>query len=327
MKVFKVIAAAVLVFCIAWLPPSQAAGSVSPGDTRVVVKSDAVVRDRSIRLRDVAEISGPDPALIMDLGSLVVGSVSSLGETRAIDIMSIRDFLEKRPWAHGVILEGASRVEVSRATLRVPEERLMQAGREFVESSMPWDSDRTRVIAVKAEEVLAPEGRIEFEFTPQRGEEYVGDVVLLITVKSDGETVRQVWWRGEVRVETDVLVANRFLERGHVIGQDDVTFKTVTLDRTRQGEAVSPGEIVGKKLRRSLRPGQSIGLRMVEEPPVIKRGEMITVVAESGLMRVSMKAQAREDGCLGDTIRVMNPASKKEFSGQVAGSSLVKVVF
>ncbi len=314
-----------VLFLLLTVVPAQS--SSKPEFTTILIKPSAVVHQNVVRLCDVSEITGPDNDLVVKLGSLAVGYAPDLGRKDIVDTSSIRSKLESRIWAHGVVLDGASSVEIRRAAVRIPEEKIKQVGKDFVERNMPWDPGRAEVIPLRAEEVLIPEGEYDFEITPQRNEEYLGDMMLLVSVRSNGELVKQVWWKGEVRVESEVVVVNRSLERGHIITEADITVRKVTMDRTHRGEVLTAQEVIGKELKRSVRPGQAITSRSVEEPALVKRGDTITVVAESKQLRISTKAVAREDGCKGDTIRLVNVSSKKEIMGKVMGASLVKVVY
>ena len=51
--------------------------------------------------------------------------------------------------------------------------------------------------------------------------------------------------------------------------------------------------------------------------PVIRRGEMTNARLEDGTLTVTIKAQALEDGTPGQTIRLRNMQSTRDFSGKV----------
>jgi flagella basal body P-ring formation protein FlgA len=64
---------------------------------------------------------------------------------------------------------------------------------------------------------------------------------------------------------------------------------------------------------------------MLEDLPVIKRQDVVTVVYETQTLRISTKAIAREDGLIGSRIRVRNADSQKEFEATVIRSGVVAV--
>jgi flagella basal body P-ring formation protein FlgA len=59
--------------------------------------------------------------------------------------------------------------------------------------------------------------------------------------------------------------------------------------------------------------------------PIIRRGQMTDAVIEDGALSVTMKAEALEDGTPGQTIRLRNPESTRDFSGKVLNEKTVLV--
>ncbi|MEK7360153.1 MAG: flagellar basal body P-ring formation chaperone FlgA, partial [Planctomycetota bacterium] len=59
---------------------------------------------------------------------------------------------------------------------------------------------------------------------------------------------------------------------------------------------------------------------------LIKRGECIKLLLQSGNLIIVAKGVAKEDGHLGKIIKVKNTDSKKEIQGRVEDASTVKVV-
>ena len=65
----------------------------------------------------------------------------------------------------------------------------------------------------------------------------------------------------------------------------------------------------------------------VEEKPLIRKGQVVDVVASEGIMLISMKGVALEDGLLNDFISIRNLTSKKSIEAQVIDENHVKVHF
>jgi len=130
-----------------------------------------------------------------------------------------------------------------------------------------------------------------------------------------------------VVVSRQIIVAARSLRRGETITESDVTTKSVALDKRNGAGAADLASVIGMKVKREIHPGQVIKTDYLHEPPVIKRGEVVMLVAESQMLRVTTQGRAKEDGCQGDSIRVMNLASKREIFGLVGGPALIKVAY
>jgi flagellar basal body P-ring formation protein FlgA len=61
--------------------------------------------------------------------------------------------------------------------------------------------------------------------------------------------------------------------------------------------------------------------------PLVHRGEIVNVVAEDGMLIVTLKAQALQSGAQGDLVTVRNMQTLKEITGRVVGQDCVAVSF
>ncbi|MEE9611432.1 MAG: flagellar basal body P-ring formation chaperone FlgA, partial [Desulfatiglandales bacterium] len=66
---------------------------------------------------------------------------------------------------------------------------------------------------------------------------------------------------------------------------------------------------------------------MLERPPIVKRGDMVTILAESGVLRVTVPGRVLEKGYLGELVRVQNAMSKRQIHARVINNSTVVVDF
>jgi len=61
--------------------------------------------------------------------------------------------------------------------------------------------------------------------------------------------------------------------------------------------------------------------------PLVRKGDIVDVVASEGGLIVTMKAQAVENGVRGDTVTVRNLETRKDISGQVVAQDRVDIRF
>jgi flagella basal body P-ring formation protein FlgA len=59
--------------------------------------------------------------------------------------------------------------------------------------------------------------------------------------------------------------------------------------------------------------------------PTVRRGDTVTIVAESSLLRITDLGKAKQDGAVGDYITVLNLRSKKVITAQITGPEQVAV--
>ena len=65
---------------------------------------------------------------------------------------------------------------------------------------------------------------------------------------------------------------------------------------------------------------------MVKEPIIIKRGDVVMIIAKAGALSVKSAGVAINDGRLGQQIQVKNKASKRIVVARVISSKQVQVV-
>jgi flagella basal body P-ring formation protein FlgA len=65
----------------------------------------------------------------------------------------------------------------------------------------------------------------------------------------------------------------------------------------------------------------------VARRPLVRKGDVVDVIASEGGLLVTMKAQATENGVRGDTVTVRNLETRKDISGLVVAEDRVEVRF
>jgi flagellar basal body P-ring formation protein FlgA len=78
---------------------------------------------------------------------------------------------------------------------------------------------------------------------------------------------------------------------------------------------------------RSVGAGRLLTWRDISLRPLVKKGALVDVSASDGLLLVTMKGIATENGARGDTVTVRNPESRKDFPAIVVDENRVQVRF
>jgi flagella basal body P-ring formation protein FlgA len=123
-----------------------------------------------------------------------------------------------------------------------------------------------------------------------------------------------------------VLVPKANLPKGHIVRSDDVVWKQLE-GADESAEYVTQYEqIVGQEARRAFRAAEPILLADVRSIPLIKRGDIVTVVARSQGIVVRMDAKARGDGAIGQSVKVVSLDGRRELTVRVTGYHEAMVV-
>lgn len=172
--------------------------------------------------------------------------------------------------------------------------------------SPPRATEPLSLVVLDAPPALASTLLVHFRL--QAGTQSVAETSLLVRV----QLMREVWCaRGPV-------------ERG--ITFDPAQFDTRRVDTLRERDTVAATETTAEMtLVRSVPAGRVLTWHDLARRPLVRKGQVIEVNAVSGTLTVSMKGLAMENGTAGETVRVRNMESKKEFSALVVADSRAEV--
>ncbi len=131
--------------------------------------------------------------------------------------------------------------------------------------------------------------------------------------------------RGRALQMTEVPVLRHRLARNQVIAADDLEWTRVPVARLGRGTVTDPAEIVGKSLRRALRPGRQLRESDLRAPLMVTKNSLVTLRLETAQMRLTAQGRALENGGLGEVVRVVNTKSNTLIYARVAGPNSVVV--
>jgi flagella basal body P-ring formation protein FlgA len=123
----------------------------------------------------------------------------------------------------------------------------------------------------------------------------------------------------------NVVVAAHSLSRGAVIGASDIMIQARNLQSEPFGYLTQGEQVVGMRTLRPIRAGAPIARSLVEEVPVVTRGQKVWLIAESPHLQVRMTGTALQDGAVGDRVRVQNRSSRKIVEGIVAQDGAIRI--
>ncbi|MEO1234191.1 MAG: flagellar basal body P-ring formation chaperone FlgA, partial [Myxococcota bacterium] len=111
---------------------------------------------------------------------------------------------------------------------------------------------------------------------------------------------------------------------GDTIRAEDLHTQRLMVDGAER-YALSVDSLVGRVAQSTLLVDRPVPARLVEMPPLVRRGQPIRVQVRVGRMKVTMSGEALADGAAGDMVKVLNPSSKQILTGHVVEFGLVEV--
>ena len=297
--------------------------------TTVRVAENSEVNTSMVFLGDIAAINGEDVLLVTSLKRIEIGNAPLPGRSRQFSADSITIRLKQNNIdLSQVVLQTPDLIDVARGSVTITQEKLKEIVEEFVVANMPWDKSRARVKDVRvSEDVILPKGAVTYKVTPPDRTDYLGSVLVAVEFCVDKEYRKKVWANADIAVLTDVIVSAKPLGRFLEITEDDIQVEQRDLADLPGNALIRIDEAVGKRTSRTVGSQVVLTSGDVELPPLLMRGDRVTIVAQSGLLRITTVGEARERGRKGEVIKVRNIVSKKDIFARVVDSDTVAVDF
>ncbi len=151
----------------------------------------------------------------------------------------------------------------------------------------------------------------------RQGEDFSGPSTVCLEKSGDCS-----WIHLHFTLLVEAPTASKALKKGHVIRVEDLQTAIVPKSRLR-GEALEPGDLVGRALLRDIQAGEPILRHVIKRPIVVRRGDRVRISAGNPRLRAQTQGIAQASGRVGDHIPVLNSSSKKRLHARVTGTGRV----
>jgi flagella basal body P-ring formation protein FlgA len=122
-----------------------------------------------------------------------------------------------------------------------------------------------------------------------------------------------------------VVVAATNLPAGQVLQRDSLKLDRMEADKISKALYVENQGLEGQELMRAVRAGEPIRVSDLRLATLVKRGEMVLMtVGSPATFEISVKAEAMQDGRVGEQIKLRNTESGRTLSGVVTGKGTAK---
>jgi flagella basal body P-ring formation protein FlgA len=176
-------------------------------------------------------------------------------------------------------------------------------------------------------EILLPAGNDSYEVVSPQEWEGWGRGALALIVRIDDRVVKNIPLNVEVEALTDVVVATRAMERGMVVGKGDVALLKRDMATVPAKTCRNLDEVLGKRVRVGMRGNSPVRSDYLERLPVVKSGQLVTIVVENDKFRITTTGRAKGNGAEGEMVSVQNLTTQKEMPAVVVDAGTVRVEF
>jgi flagella basal body P-ring formation protein FlgA len=138
---------------------------------------------------------------------------------------------------------------------------------------------------------------------------------------------KKIWATVNIEVLTDMVVTKRPLRRYQMITKNDIHLNKRDLSKMKSNALTTLEEVLGKRTKRAIKTDEVLRRDHIELPPLVRRGDVVSIIAESNGLRITALGEVRKKGCRGERIKVLNLDSKKCIYANVLDSNTVRVDF
>jgi flagella basal body P-ring formation protein FlgA len=124
----------------------------------------------------------------------------------------------------------------------------------------------------------------------------------------------------------DVVRAVRNLPAGSILEAEELTSASELVNPIQPGNSEPLAFYVGKSLTRSVTVGSRVAAELVQEAPIIQRGDKVQVSVINGSARLELEVLADTAGYVGDSIFFSNPSGSRRFRALITASGRAELL-
>lgn len=130
---------------------------------------------------------------------------------------------------------------------------------------------------------------------------------------------------GDDKRKFAVVVTTVSLDMNHIITESDV--RIMIMDSIDSRDAIALNDVIGKRVKRPIGLNNVVKKDYLQDTYGVKKGDTVILIVQNGNLKISTKGVVREDGAVGDIVRVENASSGKIINGRVVELGMVEVNF
>jgi len=306
----------VQVFILAWLLVTLFY-SKSLAVIFIELKESVCLAGEEIFLKDIAKVSDNS------IDNIYIGKLPLPGKKRNIsqDYIKLR-ILQAKIKEEDFKITGTHKVEVTTSSQKLEIEEITKIAKisflEKIDSHQRVEIEPLGTL----KNITLPAGKVEYEIGAFNNQTLKSQVYIPVEIKVNGRKYQTINIGFRIHRFANVITTTKPLPKYHLLSLQDLKIQE------REVTYLTPvplEEVIGKRLKTSVLEGKILTYDLIEIPPLIKRGDVVTIKKEDEFLILGAKGMAKEDGRLGDKIHVENTSSKKIITGIVEDDTTVVV--
>lgn len=299
---------------------------LSFGGVTVELPAKVEASGLNLRLGDVAKVSGDDAVEVERVRDIDLRYVPSPGYSRLLHRARLKQQAKLQVPGADITFEGSIQCRVFPKTKLVTAAEVKGHAQRVVEAKFKG-TDVEISFTGSLKDIPAPTGKQGVEVKARRatGPADQGLQGVAVDILVDGELWRTQWTTWSVAAWEDMPILRVRVSKGQKITPD-----MFQLERRKRTQGASSSPLSFRNLQnavaaRELAPGDAVYARDVTRETVVTQGHRVQIEVKSGRVLATTAGVAKEDGRIGDSIRVQLDVTGKELTGTVVAKNRIRV--
>ncbi|MBD3182240.1 flagellar basal body P-ring formation protein FlgA [Candidatus Poribacteria bacterium] len=293
------------------------------------ISEKVLVEGKNIYLGNIADFNSPDEKYKSSLKEIIIGNAPRPGFSQTFHISYIKSRMQHQGIdIDNISWEGPQQVIVESKAFYLTEKDFQSRAENFIKT-LRVDLKDSRINLRPFNDIrpsVLPYGDVSVNTELVSEPSPNGTISVRFVISVDDEECEKRVILFKLEAYREVLVAANTIDRQSIIQKDDLK-KALRNVSGKFSFYTEISELTGKRTRLNINNGKIITADMVEEPPIVKRGDLVTIMIKGPGFTITAQGQANENAPRLGTIRVINTASRKELTAKVINSELVKVQY
>jgi flagella basal body P-ring formation protein FlgA len=291
----------------------------------ITIPETSIVNGKEIYLGDIASISVSDVAESRKLSKVHICQSAKPGASIKLNI----GYIKSRAKQQGVstdslIWNTPNNIVIQTSSRIVSYEEVKIAGENFFKDLVSKNAIVNAQPAYEMKPIVLPDGDIDIKVESVSKYPVNGNFPLNFAFSSDGCECEKRLIPFKVEVIDNVVVSTKQIDLNSVIKEDDIIITSKDIGLSSE-VFYKKDDIIGKYAKKNISKGSFITSDMIKQVPIIKQGDLITILVESASLKIATQGKAMENGIKDQVIRIINISSLKELQAQVVDKNTVKI--
>jgi flagellar basal body P-ring formation protein FlgA len=291
-----------------------------------------MVSGQRVNLLDLCEAETLPEDWKIYLAGIDIGAAPDADATKTINLQNLRSYLRQLIESQGlnpdsVTVKLPDKISIERRKQVISKGQIEEIIRQHILSSVPTKPEDVIVqTAGLQESIVVPYGALSWEVLNPLHDAASGNTALTIQLNVDRIKAQSVRVVSKVQVFQKVVCAARSLKRNEIVGTDDLQLLRINVAHYPERFLTDADQVRGKRLMSEVAVNQPIDTQTLDKAIAVKRGSAVAVIYNQEGLKLIAKGQAKEDGGLGDKVRIVNLDSKKALVCRVIDSHTVELI-